>query len=596
MFRITYILGIRILAKQGLGMTGPLHRQAQLATLASSALIIILIAIAAAWVIVRDRHAAVDGARQHLENFTVIAVQQTAFALRTMPDGAVAALLSNGAQELAGPEGDEFQRQLTTAYAELEMAYSGRLALFSRDGVLLSAFPRGAGAIGRNYGTHSLFAAALPGSAAGTLQARGIFEPGERLFAYRPVRGYPVVLVVSAPLSEILGRWQAAALVMGLGALAMAAFTAMAAHLLGRQLNFTGRLAQDLSESEMRLNSIIASAMDAIITVDESQHIVLFNAAAERIFGCSAREAVGSPLDWLLPERFRAVHAQHVRRFGESGATVRRMGGDLVLAGRRLDGEEFPIDASISQATVNGRKYFTVILRDITERQRVADALRQSHEELRALYESMHEVREAERSRIARELHDELAQSLTALKMDASWIATQKPEEHSKLVTRAERMKSVIDNTVAAVRRIAADLRPLDLDELGVIPALEELSSSLAERTGLAVAFKPQIDDLNLREPHATALYRMVQEALTNVARHANASSVTLDIRLTNDTLLVRVQDDGQGFKPDPGRKSLGVLGIRERARTLGGEARIFSPKEGGTVVEIEIPLERRAA
>jgi PAS domain S-box-containing protein len=577
-------------------MTGPLHRRAQLATFASSALIIIIIAIAAAWVIVRDRHAAVDGARQHLENFTVVAVQQTAFALRTMPESVAAALRKSGAQELTGPEGDEFQRQLTTAYAELEMAYGGRLALFSRDGVLLCVFPRGAGAIGSNYGTHPLFATALPDSPAGTVQAGGIFERGERLFAYRPVPGYPVVLAVSAPLSEILGPWQAAAAVMGLGALFMAALAAMAAHLLGRQLSFTGRLAQDLSESEMRLNSIIACAMDAIITIDENQHIVLFNAAAERIFGCSAREAVGSPLDWLLPERFRAIHAQHVRRFGESGTTVRRMGGDLVLAGRRLNGEEFPIDASISQSTVNGRKYFTVILRDITERQRAADALRQSHEELRALYESMHDVREAERARIARELHDELAQALTALKMDASWIATQKPEEHSKLITRAERMKSVIDDTVAAVRRIAADLRPLDLDELGVIPALEELSSSLAKRTGLAVAFEPQVDDLNLREPHATALYRMVQEALTNVARHAHASCVTLEIRLTDDTLLVRVRDDGQGFKPDPGRKSLGVLGIRERARTLGGEARIFSPPEGGTIVEIEIPLERQTA
>jgi signal transduction histidine kinase len=222
--------------------------------------------------------------------------------------------------------------------------------------------------------------------------------------------------------------------------------------------------------------------------------------------------------------------------------------------------------------------------------------LNKSHEELRELYESMHEVREAERTRIARELHDELAQWLTALKMDASWIATQKPEEHSKLITRAERMKSVIDNTVAAVRRIAADLRPLDLDELGVVPALENLSTNLSQRTGLVVSFKSETTDVNLQEPHATALYRMVQEALTNVARHANASSVALDIRVTKDMLLVRVHDDGEGFKPDPRRKSFGVLGIRERARTLGGEARIFAPKEGGTIVEIEIPLERRAA
>jgi PAS domain S-box-containing protein len=713
-------------------MTGPLHHRAKLATLASSALVIVLITIAAAWVIVRDYHAAVEGAERHLQNFTVIAAQQTAFALRATRGNAAADALQNAPQDFAGPEGEEFQQRLTTADAALELAYSGRLALFSKDGVLQSVFPRGVGAIGRSYKTHPLFATALSGSDAGTLQAYGILEQGERLFAYRSVPDYPMVVVVSTPMSEILGRWYGNAIVLGLGTLLLVALTAMAAHLLVRQLSLTGRLTKELSESEMRLNSIIGSAMDAIITVDEKQHIVLFNAAAERIFGCSAQEAIGSPLDWLLPERFRGVHTQHVQRFGESGVTTRRMGGDLVLAGRRISGEEFPIDASISYAVVAGRKYFTVILRDITERQRAleeqsraqrrleesekrlnsiihsamdaiitideqqaivlfnaaaekifkceaaqaigsrierfiperyrarhrehvvrfgeadvttrrmgmelvlaglrsdgeefpidasishvtvggnryytvilrdiservlaAAELSKSHEELREMYASMHEVREAERTRIARELHDELAQWLTALKMDASWIAKQKPEEHSKLITRAERMRSVIDNTVAAVRRIAADLRPLDLDELGVVPALENLSNSLSQRTELIVAFKSQTDAVNLREPYATALYRMVQEALTNVARHANATSVAVEIGLVNEMLLVRVQDDGQGFKPDPGRKSFGVLGIRERARTLGGEARIFSPKEGGTIVEIEIPLERRAA
>jgi PAS domain S-box-containing protein len=336
--------------------------------------------------------------------------------------------------------------------------------------------------------------------------------------------------------------------------------------------------------------------MDAIITVDERQNVVLFNAAAEHIFRCGAKEAIGGPLDRFIPERYQKSHRAHIARFGESGVTMRRMGAAMVLSGLRSDGEEFPIDASISHVSVSGQKFFTVILRDITERQRSADELRRSHQELRELYEAMHEVREGERTRIARELHDELAQWLTALKMDASWIASRLPREHQPLVTKAERMKGVVDNTVAAMRRIAADLRPVMLDDLGLVPAIENLLYDLSERTGVVVSLTGEKGEVDLQEPYATAVYRMVQEALTNVARHSGASSVEVQVEVRDSRLYVRIADNGRGFNPDPSRKSFGVLGIRERARTLGGSARVFSPDEGGTVVEIEIPYRTRTA
>jgi len=334
--------------------------------------------------------------------------------------------------------------------------------------------------------------------------------------------------------------------------------------------------------------------MDAIITVDEEQKIVLFNVAAERTFGCPAAQALGTPIDAFIPLRYRAVHRDHVKRFGEAGATMRRMGGDLVLEGLRAGGEEFPIDASISHVTVAGRKFYTVILRDITARQQAAEALRRSNQELRDIYEQMHEVREAERTRIARELHDELAQWLTALKMDASWIASRLPADQAPLVAKAQRMKGVVDNTVAAVRRIASDLRPVMLDDLGLIPAVENLLYDLSERSGIAVGLQGDKDEVDLKEPLATAVYRMVQEALTNVARHSGASSVEVEVHKT-DTLRVRVRDNGKGLRPDPNHKSYGLLGIRERARTLGGRAEIYSPPEGGTIVDIEIPLQVHA-
>ncbi len=333
--------------------------------------------------------------------------------------------------------------------------------------------------------------------------------------------------------------------------------------------------------------------MDAIITVDESQHVVLFNAAAERIFQCSAAEAVGGPLDRFIPERFRAAHRAHVERFDARGVTMRRMGSDMVLYGLRADGEEFPIEASISRVTVDGKKLFTVVLRDISARVKAAEEIERSQRQLRDLYQQMHEVREAERMRIARELHDELAQWLTALKMDVSWLAGRLPAADDRMQEKVERMKRLVDSTVTSVRRIAYDLRPAMLDDLGLVPAIEHLLHEFSQRTGIVVGLDASADGVEFREPLTTSVYRMVQEALTNVARHARATEVRVAIRVEGDDLIVSACDNGIGFGAAKlhGGKSLGILGIKERARTLGGGADIYSPRKGGTVVEVKVPV-----
>src|SRR6185437_13594374 len=123
-----------------------------------------------------------------------------------------------------------------------------------------------------------------------------------------------------------------------------------------------------LARSEARLRGILDSAMDAIITVDSRQHVVLFNSAAEEVFGCPRDQAIGAPLSWFIPERFRHAHPQLVRRFGKTGISSRRMGAQRIVMGLRRNGEEFPIEASISQIDQNGKKFYTVILRDVTER------------------------------------------------------------------------------------------------------------------------------------------------------------------------------------------------------------------------------------
>lgn len=143
--------------------------------------------------------------------------------------------------------------------------------------------------------------------------------------------------------------------------------------------------ARELLISSLRLESILQSAMDAVITVDEAQHILLFNESAERMFQCPAREAIGQSLDKFIPARFREAHRHHVEGFGRSGVTSRRMGELGTVTGLRGDGEEFPIEAAISHITVEGKTFYTVILRDITERKRAERLMRQSEERYRRL-------------------------------------------------------------------------------------------------------------------------------------------------------------------------------------------------------------------
>ena len=347
-----------------------------------------------------------------------------------------------------------------------------------------------------------------------------------------------------------------------------------------------------LENVEARIGSIINSAMDAIITVDQTQRIVLANESAVRIFGWAREELIGQALDLLIPERYLHAHHSHVERFGATGTTSRRMGDNTVVFGRRKSGEEFPVEASISRLIEDGRILYTVILRDVTARIQAENALQQSREELRELAAVSHEAREQEKSRIARELHDELAQALTALKMDVAWLAEKLPAGHG-VHSKLHSMQDLLDGTVTATRRISADLRPLLLDDLGFSPAVEWLAGNFSQRTGIPCEFAADTPDSNLPDPQATAVFRMLQECLTNIARHAGASQVEINIKHIDDEIVVTIRDNGCGFDSSAPRKStsFGLLGLRERANLLGGGVIITSTPGKGTQVEIRVPL-----
>jgi PAS domain S-box-containing protein len=347
--------------------------------------------------------------------------------------------------------------------------------------------------------------------------------------------------------------------------------------------------------SRARLDSIVDSAMDAIVAVDETQTVVLFNRAAEQMFRCGRREAIGASLERFIPQRFRAAHHGHVEHFGHTGVTARRMGDATTLWALRSDGEEFPIEASISHASEGGRHYFTVIMRDITVRKQAEEALIRQKEELRELSARVLQAREEEKTHIARELHDELGQLLTALKMDLLWLRERLPGGEAEIAAKTAGMEDLLDQMVGSTRRIAADLRPLMLDDLGLADAANWLVEDFARRSGIHCEIKLTGEDFTAVENNvATAVYRALQESLTNIARHSGAKNAWVNLALEGDQVHFEVEDDGRGIAPQDLAKtrSLGLKGMRERFSYVGGSLEIARAPRGGTRLRGRMPLQ----
>ena len=421
--------------------------------------------------------------------------------------------------------------------------------------------------------------------------SRPTLSAGKLLVIFAPIVGLVASTAAFATAAWLIG-WHRAEMLIA-AEVAGAATGMLAMLLLYRQIRERQAAGRELQSVTARASDVIESAMDPIISIDAAQRIVVFNPAAEKVFGWPRDAVLGQPVDKLIPQRFHDRHRRHIEHFGRTGATTRRMGGHAVLTGLHANGKEFPIEASISQHSEAGQKRFTVILRDVSERVRVEEALRKSKDELRELGAAAHAAREQEMTRIARELHDELAQSLTALQMDAAWCVERAAGSELAMAGRLARMEALLKQTVAATRRIAADLRPLMLDDLGLVPAVEWLVDGFTQRNGIPCELAVNVGELELPGAHATAVFRIVQESLSNVAKHARASRVQVDIERNGTQVTLSIRDNGAGFSLSDPRKpnSYGLLGLRERASLLGGEASITSAPGEGTWVQIQLPI-----
>jgi two-component system sensor histidine kinase UhpB len=334
----------------------------------------------------------------------------------------------------------------------------------------------------------------------------------------------------------------------------------------------------------------IHSISDAVIASDQDGRITFMNPVAQRLTGQTSDDALGLPLGHVLRMTDEA---------GGSSAQARPNGAgpdaQFETTLLRPDGVSRAIECSAAPIrNADGRVVGRIIVfRDISERKKAELALHESREQLRALAGHLQSARETERRHMAREIHDEFGQLLTGLRMDLVWMEKRLKPAEPAVRQRMGGAVDLVDAMVKQVRRIASDLRPGALDDLGLIAALEWQAREWQARTGIPCQFESSHEHIALPAEHSTALFRIFQEALTNVARHAKATRVSA--RLTAEDpqkIELIVTDNGQGLaEATSGRTgSFGLLGMRERAAVAGGTLSIDSQPGAGTTIAVVLP------
>ncbi len=476
-------------------------------------------------------------------------------------------------------------------YKFLSLEQSRPVSLYRADGVLIASEPHRDKLIGQR--APEISDESLKDLDAGIRIYTHVKGADEReAHTLSRVPNFPLLLSVINDNDEALAAWREKAIPIICGVVVVTIFIIIIAGLMIRKVLKEHSLRVALDDATDLYQHTIDSVMDAIIAVDSRQRITLFNPAAQRMFGYESSEIIGEYLSILMPDRFRSMHHVHVMGFSESQINSRMMGNQLGIVGKRRDGKEFPIESTISKTEISGVVQLTAVLRDVTDRRQSELELREMNQQLRGLSASLQNVREQERTRIARELHDELGQQLTGLKLELSWLSSRIKEGKSLVYEKVDEMRHSLERAISSVRRISTELRPLMLDDLGLGEAISWQIEEFTKRTGIKV--KKHLDALYCVKSKEleTALFRIIQESLTNIMRYANANIVEIILSEKKRILTLSIQDDGIGIDETSKSEGFGLVSMRERANALGGEFSVASKKGLGVLIKVSFSLE----
>ncbi len=347
------------------------------------------------------------------------------------------------------------------------------------------------------------------------------------------------------------------------------------------------------AHQEIRLD--VSDILDAlpfyVMLVDEHHHILKANHAVQAQLGFKPEDIIGKYCPEVVHGLSEPWYACPLEEAVRKGEAVEREALDE-KSGRWIRSGIYPTD----KVTTDGSRILFHMVSDITDRKEAEEQLQASREQLRSLSAHLESVREEERKSVAREIHDELGQILTALKIDLSSLTERSTEEQQLPLGKVESMNELIDVAIETVDRISVELRPPMLDDLGIAVALEWQAEDFSRRTKIKCEFTSKPKDVVLDADRSTALFRIFQEALTNVARHSNASKVKAVLTKETDRIVLTIKDNGKGIEKkqiaDP--KAFGIIGMKERAHFLGGEVRVNSTPGKGTSITVIIPLTKQ--
>lgn len=355
-----------------------------------------------------------------------------------------------------------------------------------------------------------------------------------------------------------------------------------------------------LRKSENRLKSLFETMVEGVVLIDADGQIIQANPEAERIAGLKRSDIEGHAYDspeWNLL-RPDGTAMQPKEMAGPRTLKEKRPIKDMVMGVKKPDGNISWININTSLLKKETGKIDGVVLTfaDITERKLREEEIKNSQLQLRNLAAHLQSVREEERTHIAREMHDELGQALTAMKMDLSWLGKRLPKDQKPLFEKIKSMSKLADATLQTVKKISTELRPGLLDDLGLTAAIEWQAEEFQTRTGIKCAITTDPEDIILDKDRSTAIFRIFQETLTNVARHAKATKVKVSLKEKAGKVELKVRDNGKGIteKQVSNPRSFGLIGIKERAHYLNGKVVIKGLQDKGTTLTVRIPLPKK--